>query len=261
MKNIKKGMIISPYECSMMGLMVQAGFNKLHPGGKSSTEKLLEMIDIDSQKKVIDIGCGPGDAAIHIAKKYGCRVTGVDLMPEMIRQAEINAQTKGVGHLTEFKVVDAMSPPSFETSFDIAIIQAVLVFGDKQKMLGFVHSILRDNGRLCAIEFIWGDGIPDHIKQTFATNLAEPLINGETIEDWVSIFGNAGFRNTVCKDKQSMNLGTFMAMWLGEDFLSKIKIMFKCISNLGVMKKIATISQLFYKHPENLYYGFFLSEK
>lgn len=254
-------MIISPYECSMMGLMVQAGFSKLRPGGKSSTEKLLEMIDIDSQKKVIDIGCGPGDTTIHIAKKYGCRVTGVDLMPEMIRQAEKNAQIKGVGHLTEFKVVDAMSPTSFETSFDIAIIQAVLVFGDKQKMLRFVHSILRDNGRLCAIEFIWGDGTSEDIKQIFATNLAEPLINGETIEDWVSVFGNAGFRNTVCKDTQSMNLGTFMVMWLGENWRNKIKIMFKCISSLDVMMRIARITQLFTKHPENLYYGFFLCAK
>ena len=51
MNDVKKDVIIAPEECTMMELMVKAGFSKLHPGGKFSTEKLLELCHIDRQKE------------------------------------------------------------------------------------------------------------------------------------------------------------------------------------------------------------------
>ena len=47
MNNVKKDLIIPPEDCEMMDLMIKAGFSKLHPGGKFSTEKLLEFFKID----------------------------------------------------------------------------------------------------------------------------------------------------------------------------------------------------------------------
>ena len=100
MKNPNKDLIIPPEDCKMMDLMIKAGFSKLHPGGKYSTEKLLELCNIDHNKRVIDIGCGPGETTIYIAKKYGCHVTGIDIMPEMIKQAKENAVKEKVDHLS-----------------------------------------------------------------------------------------------------------------------------------------------------------------
>ena len=102
MNSSKKDSIIAPGECKMMELMLRAGFSKLHPGGKYATEKLLKLLNLDDTKKVLDIGCGPGETTIYIAKKIGCQVTGLDIMPEMIEQAKENAKKQKVSHLTRF---------------------------------------------------------------------------------------------------------------------------------------------------------------
>jgi ubiquinone/menaquinone biosynthesis C-methylase UbiE len=261
MNAVKKDVIIAPEECKMMELMVKAGFSKLHPGGKCSTEKLLELCHIDRQKRVIDIGCGPGETTIYIAKRFGCHVTGVDIMPEMIQQAKENAIKQKVSHLTRFERVDAMSPVYADTSFDIAIFQTVLMFGDKQKMLNFAYNALRDKGQIGAIEFTWKNDPSEEIKETFSRKFAEPLINVETLEDWISTFRRAGFQKVVCQEMHAMTIGTFMRMWNGEEWRNKIKIVLKCLSDKDVIKRMVTVIRLFLEYPDNLDYGFFLSQK
>jgi ubiquinone/menaquinone biosynthesis C-methylase UbiE len=261
MKNSRKDLIIPPEDCKMMDLMIKAGFSKLHPGGKFSTEKLLEFFKIDHNKKVIDIGCGPGETTIYIAKKYGCHVTGVDIMPEMIKQAKKNAIKEKVDHLTRFEIVDAMTPVYYNTSFDIAIFQAVLIFGNKQKMLNFAYQVLKDKGQVGAIELTWKNDPPEEIKETFSRKLAKPLINVGNKRDWLSNFTKAGFRETVCRELQSMNIGSFIRMWIGEEWSNKIKIVFKCLTNIEVIQRMFTVLHLFNKYPDNLKYGFYLSQK
>jgi ubiquinone/menaquinone biosynthesis C-methylase UbiE len=261
MNDLKKDVIIAPEECKMMELMVKAGFSKLHPGGKFSTEKLLELCNIDRQKRVIDIGCGPGETTIYIAKRFGCHVTGVDIMPEMIKQAKENAIKQKVSHLTRFELVDAMSPVYSDTSFDIAIFQTVLMFGDKQKMLNFAYNALRDKGQVGAIELTWRNDPSEEIKETFARKFAEPLINVETPENWISTFRRAGFQKVVCQEIHSMTIGTFIRMWKGEEWGNKIKIVLKCLSDKEVIKRMVTVIRLLKKYPDNLDYGVFLSQK
>jgi len=261
MKNLKKDLIIPPEECKMMELMSKAGFSKLHPGGQFSTEKLLELCKVDRTKRVVDIGCGPGETTIYIAKRFGCQVTGIDIMPEMIKQAKENALKQKVSHLTRFETVDAMSPVYSDTSFDLAIFQAVLIFGDKQKMLNFAYHALRDNGQVGAIELTWRDNPSEEIKEKFSTEFAKPLINVETIGGWKSNFSKAGFQKVVCKEIHSMNIGTFINMWKGEEWVNKIKIALKCLSDIEVIKRMSTIIRLLTKYPDNLDYGFYLSQK
>lgn len=46
---------------------------------------------------ILDLGCGPGDIPIRLAKAFaGCRVTGVDASAPMIRLAERAAQSEGL---------------------------------------------------------------------------------------------------------------------------------------------------------------------
>lgn len=261
MKDSRKDSIIAPEDCKMMELMVKAGFSKLHPGGKYSTEKLLEFLNIDNTKRVLDIGCGLGDTTIYIAKRFGCQVKGVDIMPEMIKQAEENALKQKISHLTTFETVDAMSPVCSDTSFDIAIFQGVLIFGDKQKMLNFAYNSLKEQGLVGAIELVWRNGTSREIEETFSREFAEPLINAETIDDWLSTFSKAGFQNVLCKENHSLKIGTFIKMWNGEEWSNKIKILSRCLTDKEIFKRMLTIIGLLRKYPDNLGYGLFLSQK
>ncbi len=67
------------------------GFTK-HLGGLKATRELIELCHINESKYVLDVGCGVGMTACYIAKKYGCRVVGVDIHEEMISRSNERAE-------------------------------------------------------------------------------------------------------------------------------------------------------------------------
>lgn len=46
--------------------------------------------------QVLDLGCGVGTAGLCLAKRVGCQVTGVELLPEQARLAVANGQRNGI---------------------------------------------------------------------------------------------------------------------------------------------------------------------
>lgn len=67
-------------------------------------------------KRYLDVGCGNGSATIHLARKLGLQVAGVDVDPEQIRLArEASDGLENVGFLT----LDATQLPFEDSEFDI----------------------------------------------------------------------------------------------------------------------------------------------
>lgn len=71
-------------------------------------EAMLEMAKVDKNDIVYDLGCGDGRIVITAAKKYKARGVGVDLDPELIRQAKEASRKAKVEKLVEFRIQDAM---------------------------------------------------------------------------------------------------------------------------------------------------------
>ena len=70
------------------------------------------------QGKVLDIGCGPGDNAIHLAS-LGHPVHGVDFSAAAIARARQAAQSRGVK--VDFQVADVFALPPRAAAFDTAL--------------------------------------------------------------------------------------------------------------------------------------------
>ena len=68
--------------------------------------------------KILDVGCGAGFFTILLAKA-GHQVTGIDLTPDMIKNARILAEEEGVN--CEFTVMDAENPEFPDDTFDVII--------------------------------------------------------------------------------------------------------------------------------------------
>ncbi len=61
-----------------------------HIGGVAATERIATLCHIEAGKVVLDVGCGVGQTPCFLAKRYDCKVIGVDIM-----EAMSNAQWKG----------------------------------------------------------------------------------------------------------------------------------------------------------------------
>jgi hypothetical protein len=60
-------------------LLAVLGKKVIHPGGRQSSEELIRAGDFRSGQDVLDPGCGVATTAIEVARRFGCRVTAVDI--------------------------------------------------------------------------------------------------------------------------------------------------------------------------------------
>jgi 2-polyprenyl-3-methyl-5-hydroxy-6-metoxy-1,4-benzoquinol methylase len=68
--------------------------------------------------EILDIGCGTGDNALHLASR-GFRVWGMDFAPRAIKKAKEKARQGGLA--VEFFIDDALDPRELTRTFDTVI--------------------------------------------------------------------------------------------------------------------------------------------
>lgn len=166
-------------------------------------EILAEMVDVGPESRVLDAGCGIGGSAIYLAKRFGCRVTGITLSQKQVESASRHAERNGVGHLTTFRTMDFHRPTFHDGSFDIVwAIESACHARDKTVFLKEMWRILREGGRL-----IVADGFANRNSYSEAEqSLMAKWLRGwcveslETAADFVRYSREAGFRDPAFVD-------------------------------------------------------------
>jgi ubiquinone/menaquinone biosynthesis C-methylase UbiE len=109
---------------------------------------LLSILAETKNRSLLDVGCGGGQAAIRMKKRYPhLRLTGIDTSEVMIARARQHARVKDLE--IQFEVADAESLPFQVSSFDV-----VYSFGsakhwpDPLKGFGECWRVLKPGGEL-----------------------------------------------------------------------------------------------------------------
>ena len=109
--------------------------DEFHIGGVQATNDLLDQVEITGESRVLDIGCGLGGTARHIATHRGAHVFGVDLTPEFIETAKDLTAMVGVEN-ARFEVGSALDLPVEDGAFDIATLLHVgMNIEDKPRLM------------------------------------------------------------------------------------------------------------------------------
>lgn len=111
---------------------------------------LEEATDLSEGALVADLGCGKGAVAIAIARRFGCRVRGVDLFEPFLQAAAEAARAAGVDRLCSFAEGDLRDVIRETESFDAVVFSAVGagLFGDYAGCVGALRRCLRPGGHL-----------------------------------------------------------------------------------------------------------------
>ena len=104
--------------------------------------------------RVLDVGCGRGQLSILLAVRHGLRVTGIDVDPDEIARAELNARSAVADATTHavadpaFLVADAADMPFEDGSFDLVTSTfSMHHWSDPVAGLGEVRRVLAPGGR------------------------------------------------------------------------------------------------------------------
>ena len=91
-------------------------------------EEFVERLNVGPGMKVLDVACGTGNLALPAARK-GADVTGVDIAPNLIEQAQANASTEGLN--AKFEVGDAEALPYADGEFDVVMTMFGAMFAPR----------------------------------------------------------------------------------------------------------------------------------
>jgi len=185
-------------ELSYLELQAYVGTTK-HMGGFEATKELIELCHIGKESYVLEVGCGVGATACYLAKKYGCRVVGVDISEAMMTRSDERAEREGVADCVEFRVADAQDLPFEDALFDVVIGESVLTFiEDKQRVVSECGRVTRPGGYVGVNEELWLDPPParmvERVRQIWDVKPAIP-----TLEGWIGFWEGAGLRDIVVR--------------------------------------------------------------
>ena len=169
-------------------------------GGLGSTEELIELCHIGEDKYVLDVGCGAGVTPCFIAKKYGCKVVGVDILEKMVESSRERATRERLTDRVEFRVADAQDLPFDDDLFDAVITESVTAFPeDKQKAVKEYARVTKPGGYVGLNESTWMKVPPPPELIAWASQdlgaTVKPLTSGE----WIGLLEGAGLNDIVVR--------------------------------------------------------------
>jgi SAM-dependent methyltransferase len=167
------------------------GKRVIHPGGRASTDRLLELAAVRPEERVLDIGCGVGTTAIRLAQEYGARVVAADIAPVMRERAQTNVAARHVEDRVSVQDADIRSLPYPDESFDVVIAEAVTMFVGRRRAASELARVTGSGGRVLATEFCWREPPSEEAREVFLGQVC-PGMRFDTIEEWTEIYAGAG---------------------------------------------------------------------
>lgn len=114
---------------------------------------IAESLDLKGGARVLDVGTGPGYAALHVAERHpSSTVFGIDFSPMQVLAAERQRRRRGIGNCS-FTKANAMQLPFDSGSFDAAVsVGSIKHWPDACRGLREMERVLRPGGQLCIAE-------------------------------------------------------------------------------------------------------------
>jgi SAM-dependent methyltransferase len=121
--------------------------------GPDAPQMAFEAVAEAAPRRVLEVGCGPGELAARIQDELGADVVAVDISPRMVELAR--------GRGVDARVGDVIELPFAADEFDCAVAAWMLYHvPDPNRALGELARVLAPGGRLVAVT-----NAPDHLRE------------------------------------------------------------------------------------------------
>jgi SAM-dependent methyltransferase len=114
------------------------------------SNEIPQLLDLRPNSSALEVGCGSGDYALHLAEKIHCRLVGLDINELGVRNANQLAQARGLASEVRFEQCDASKNLPFpDNTFDAVFANDVLChLPGRPQVLGEMFRILKPGGRM-----------------------------------------------------------------------------------------------------------------
>jgi len=185
-----------------------------HPGGVALTERLGRLLDLGPGDRVLDVACGSGTSALHLAALFGCQVTGVDYSRDNIERARQKARDADLVDRVTFQHGDAEHLNYPTAAFDVVMCECALcTFPDKPAATREFRRVLGAGGRV-GISDVTRDGVlPPELTTLFARSAC--IADALAAEGYAAVLTGAGFSNVHIEPHQDAAMEVIERVRLG----------------------------------------------
>lgn len=114
--------VFAPHGAGLYNAVAPKILRPLYRRVADDVTMLPDLVRLSEVKAVLEIGSGPGELALEIARRLpGGEVVGIDLAEAMITRAIEGAQAERLDGRVEFLLADGAALPLADASFDVAV--------------------------------------------------------------------------------------------------------------------------------------------
>jgi ubiquinone/menaquinone biosynthesis C-methylase UbiE len=136
-----------------------APIDEFHTRGRESTVELAMLANLKASDVVLDVGCGLGGTARHLATQFGCHLVGIDLTEEYISVGKKLTQLVSLSDRVELRHGSALEIPYEDERFDIVWTEHVQMnIANKNRFYSEIERVLKPGGFLLFHDVFRGSG-------------------------------------------------------------------------------------------------------
>jgi SAM-dependent methyltransferase len=161
---------------------------------------MLEHLNLQPGKLVLEIGCGTGATLVKLQQQYKCNVSAIDLSQKMLKRARRKVRNHSGTYFFQADASAGFLPFGSET-FDVVLAESVAGILDFSSSLPEWVRVLKPGGTLALNDGLWRTDVPAAtVKrftglcvQKFGFSLAPRT--PQSREDWKRLMTSIGLTN------------------------------------------------------------------
>ena len=127
---------------------IAGDYGQIAQSTMAGAEEFVGRLGLNPGMHVLDVACGTGNLAISAART-GAEVTGVDIAPNLVEQADARARAEGL--TAKFDVGDAEAMQFEDASFDVVMSMFGSMFAPRPEVAAAEHVRVCKPGGLIAM--------------------------------------------------------------------------------------------------------------
>ncbi len=179
------------------------------------TDRMVAGARLEEGLDVLDVGCGTGAPACHLAREHGVRVVGITTSQVGVDIATAKAAEAGLSDQVSFEVRDGTANGFPDGSFDrVWVLESSHLMPDRHALVAECARVLRPGGRVVLCDLVRRREIPfQEVRRRVADFVTLRDAFGEArmdpLEQYVAMAEGEGLVVDVADDLTEATLPTF----------------------------------------------------
>lgn len=211
------------YDTELSALLSAIWGGNLHMGFFAATDEQLAQAqrrakdhmaraaELTAGRSVIEVACGVGNTAIHLARYYGVNVHATNIAQAQLDEAAENARAANIADRISFAFADYHHLPGPSDVYDCWWCQEALLYAtDRTQVFSEARRVVKPGGRIVFSDLTLSDGLPQNEQQEFVSDIRAPHL--WAMEDYDRLIARMKFRIIERQDWSSHVAATFAAV-------------------------------------------------